>query len=424
MAEQLDSSPLGFRIQRFLSGDKVRFLVQRDSDKSIPLALSILEAHLSYKTDSHNSVYDNLYCLTFLYAWADKFNIDIDKTTLKGDFLKPAQVNHFSFWLKNRGKRTRNKGPISVQVINRVLTYCKGFFVFFATQCAEMVETGIERAIKHKSYLDYIDHQFSDQKVKERVKRVADDLSEEDIYLIEDYLRPDKRVKNCPKVSKAQVVRDYLFWRFAIEFGLREGEILALRLEDLPTRQSNSIKIVRIEDRGSDYIDPRGQYAPRPKTLSRELGFVLSNSPIPHLINEYTTKYRKRKVLKHGRKVFEWIMDKPAFLLLSHQHDRGDPLSVAAAQDIADDIRVNTGTSFRWHLARHAFFNRAYSGLLEIKDKDPTQHDARLEDLVYWGGWQSSDSLQIYVNRARRNRAETALSIYGSRQNWGALNHE
>lgn len=411
MSNQIDSSSLGFRIHRVLSGNKVRFIVQRETDNSIPLSLSIFEAFLSYKTISHNSVYDNLYCLTFLYSWADKSKINLDQLVLKGNFLKPVEVNQFAFWLKNRGKRNTLNSTISIQIINRILSYSKRFFEHFASQYAVINDIGIERAIKHKNYLDYISQQFKVHKVKEKVKLVADDLSEEDICKIEDYLRPANRIKNKAKLSKAQIIRDYLFWRLAIEFGFREGEILALRLDDLPMKKSNTVKIVRIEERGEDYIDPRGKYAPRPKTLSRELGFILSNSPIPSLINEYTTKYRKRKIMKHGRKVYQWIMDRPAFLILSHHHDVGNPLSVISAQDIAKDIRENTGVKFRWHLARHAFFNRAYAGLLELKDKDPFHHEARVEDLVYWGGWASSKSLQIYVNKARKNRAEKALRV-------------
>lgn len=422
MAIEIDSSPLGFRIHRVLSGNKVRFVVQRNSDKSTPVGLSILEAFLFYKTNSHNSVYDNLYCLTFLYSWADRYKINLDETVLSGDCLKSNQVNQFAFWLKSRGRRNESSSRLSIQVINRVLSYSKSFFVFFASQYAEINDVGIERATKHQSYLEYINNQFVNHKIKERISRTAEDLSEDEIHRIERYLRPESRIKNSSKLSRAQVFRDYLFWRLAIEFGLREGEILALRLDDLPTRQSNSIKIVRIEDRGDEYIDPRGVYAPRPKTLSRELGFVLKNSPIPYLINEYTTKYRKRKVVNHERETFQWVLDKPSFLLLSHRHGKGDPLSIAAAHDIVKTIKLNTGVDFRWHLARHAFFNRAYSGLLEIKDRDPGQYEARLEDLVYWGGWQSSNSLQIYVNRARKHRAQKALSIYGKRESWEALN--
>lgn len=421
--ETKENNPdLAIRFSRFMSGSKVRFAVQ-DKKTLLPLlSLSIYEAYLSDKSYSHNSVYDAIQPLSYLVTWARLVGIDLDSILLSGEMLSPAQVNSFAAWVKQR-KKWRGDCDLEPKTINRILNRTSMLFRWFAEQYATFDGRASEREIKLKIYKQAIKDRFNDKHIRTRQKKVADDLSEEDISEIENFLRPELRMKQESELSAAQAVRDYLIWRLIIEFGLREGEVLALRLEDCPHRGQNYIKVVRIEERGADYIDPRSIYAPRPKTLSRELGFILQNSPVPKLISDYTTKYRRRKVKKHGRSVFQPVLDNPAFLILSHKNDRATPLAGSSIQDIAKKIREKTSVKhFHWHLGRHAFFNRSYASIVDFKDKDGETYKDRLKDLVYWGGWEDEKSLQLYVNRARRERAKTSLSFYqvgGS--SWEAL---
>lgn len=422
MKSQLDTSPLGIRTSRVMDGNKVRFVIQDSESLQTLIALSMYEAYLSKKHDSHNTIHNILKKLFYLIAWGNKSGIDIDSILLTGEMIEPKQVNAFGAWLTQRGKLHAD-GTISPIAINGILDVVSQAFRWFADQYVSFSGSASEREIHIKMYKDSIKERFSEQCEKVRKKNSADDLTDEEISKIEQFLKPENRLKNNLKLSKAQALRDYLIWRLVIEFGLREGEILALRLEDCPHQNQNYIKIVRIEERGGNYTDPRGAYAPRPKTLSRELGFILKDSPIPRLINDYITKYRRRKVIKHGRAVVEHIVDFPAFLILSHQHDKGVPLSIASLQGVAAAIRIGSGVEkFHWHLGRHAFFNRAYASIIDFKEKDSELHNDRLRDLVYWGGWESEQSLQLYINRARRHRAQTTLCFYQSEKNeWNAL---
>jgi len=410
------------RISRIMIENKVRFIVQDGETLQIMIALSIYEAYLRKKWTSHNSVYGALQKLSYIFVWANKYNIDVDSTLLSGEMLQPKHVNTFGAWLCQIGK-SEGKLPLQPATINAILTRTSLAFRWFADQYVTLNCRASEREIYLKNYKDSITERFADQKLKERNNPIADDLTEEEILKIEQFLKPENRLKNNSRLSAAQALRDYLIWRLIIEFGLREGEILSLLLEHCPHNHKNYIQIVRIEERDSNYVDPRKSYSPRPKTLSRELGFILKNSPIPKLINDYITKHRRRKVIQHGKKVFKPIIDIPAFLILSHHHDKGDPLSISSLQDIAAEIRKGSGVEkFHWHIGRHAFFNRAYDSVIDLKEKDGELYKDRLRDLVYWGGWESELSLQIYINRARRHRAKTALSLYQIGGNeWEAL---
>ncbi len=423
-AREFDTSPSAIRITRFLHENKVRFIVQNRDSLQPCRAYSLYEAFLSRRSGSHNTVQASLSALRFLATWAKQYNIKLDELLLNGEMLEAREVNAFGAWLRQRGKvRSKKPEALSASEINKALHYASQIFVWFAEQYAIFDGRSSERAVQLAAYASVIKSRFSNQRKKLRKKRVADDLSEEEIAAIEQFLKPHNRQQEFPDISPAEALRDYLFWRLVIEFGLREGEVLALRLEDCPRRDRNNINIVRIDERGDDYIDPRVEYAPRPKTLSRELGFLISNSPIPRLIKEYTTKYRRRHILKHGRKVFQPVLDVPAFLILSHQHHTGTPLSISSIQDVAKKIRQGSGISrFHWHLGRHAFFNRAYAAIMDLKNSDEEAYKERLRDLVYWGGWDNQSSLQLYVNRARKERAKNALSIYQAGGNqWEAL---
>jgi len=421
-AKEFDFSPFSHRLTRIVLGETVRFIPQHGKSLRPLISLSIYEAYLSQRHSSHNAVYTALNKCLYLWEWADRTNINLDVIFLQGETLEPRQVNVFGAWLKHRGSK-RTGGRIDPSVINSVLGHISTAIRWFSDQYVSFDYRASEREINLQIYKNAIKARFADQRVKERKKSIANDLTEGEIINIEKFLKPVNRLKKSPKLSPAQVQRDYLIWRLMIEFGLREGEVLALRLEDCPHRRHDNISIVRIEERGSDYVDPRGAYAPRPKTLSRKLGFILVNSPIPGLITDYVTKYRRRKVVKHGRKVFQPILDKPAFLMLSHHHDRGNPLSLSSLLDVAGAIREGSGVEhFHWHLARHAFFNRAYGAIIDLKENDNELYRDRLRDLVYWGGWQNEQSLQLYINRARSERAQTALRFYQSKgSEWNAL---
>jgi len=291
---------------------------------------------------------------------------------------------------------------------------CSVISCWFISQFASpKSKTQHERTIGIQILIDAQKRMWKDAKVRVRQDSVATDLTDEEISKIESYLRPENR---SSAVSKAIANRDYLIWRMAIEFGMRLGEILAMRVEDCPTRNKPYFSIVRIEERGPDYFDPRTD-APRPKTLSRDLGYQLSDTAFPKLVSNYISEHRYIRVEHKGRKINRFSLSHK-FLIIARN---GNPLSGKMADKIAQSIKKATGVDFHWHLARHAFFNRAYSAVVDVEN--PTVKDARVADLVVWGGWEDPESLGIYSRRARRERAKTPLHLWQQGNNeWKALN--
>lgn len=376
-------------------------------------AASLYEAHLAQKTDSHNTRSRELIFFTSLYTWAEEIRIDLDHLLLSGNGLTLPQVRSFASWL--RAPRAQANGVVPIEKrrsINAAFGACSVICTWFIQQFANPSTNRARRVIDIELLIQAQKRAWKEVRIKVRKEPVAPDLTEEEVALIERFLRPVNRSK---LVGEAIAVRDYLMWRMAIELGMRKGEILAMRISDCPARLAPYFKIVRIEERGASYIDPR-RNPPRPKTLSRDLGFILDNTVFPKLVSDYVTTHRFKFVTRKGKKMKQFLLSHN-FLIVA---EKGEPLSIRSADDVAKAITEGTGVDFNWHLARHAFFNRAYAGVASIKDR--SEYEVKLADLVHWGGWESARSLDIYTKRARAERARHALCTWQKEGNqWTAL---
>jgi integrase len=408
-------SRLTFRVTAFQSqGSGIRHVLTNKVTNMPMFASSIYEAHLAIKTESHNSRIKDLGFFAYMYTWAGKFQVELDDLLLNGVGLSQSHIRSYVSWLEEPFRGAN--GSVSItnrKSINANIITCSGICTWFIKQYSNPTEDLNRRALAIQSLVQFQKSIWNDALIKVKDDYIAPDLTDEEVAAIERFLTPKNR---SHEVGETLAVRDYLFWRLAIEFGLRKGEILALRLEDCPLRSSPVIKIVRIEKRGGNYKDPR-KNPPRPKTLSRELGFLFENTAFPKLINEYVSSNR------YG---FRYVRDKKVrLMILPHEFlivsEAGNPLSVRAADDIAKKIRLGTGIDFHWHIARHAFFNRAYEGMASLKDVN--ERNIRKADILWWGGWENEKSLDIYTKRARADRARGILANWQDGRNiWSALN--
>lgn len=406
---------LPFRVVPFvLPANAVRHILKhRVSDQPV-VAASLYEIHLAYKTDSPNTRKTSLHKLAYLYSWAESASVRIDELLLKGEGLSVSQVREFSSWLRKRWENMSGKlNAKNREACNKILQECESVSIWFIEQFSKTTSANMQRASHVQCCVNLQSRAWKECRQKTPKQKIASDLSDNEIASIEAFLLPGRRQHS---VGPALAARNYLIWRMVIECGMRIGEVLAMRIQDCPSREHPYFRIVRIEDREPDYFDPRGVYAPRPKTLSRDLGFLLRNTRFPRLIGEYVSTFRYVSKAQGAGQRRKFVLPHD-FLLISRS---GAPLSISAAESLANQIRNHTGVPFHWHLGRHAFFNRAYSGIAEIEDN--TERQIKLQDLVYWGGWNDESSLEIYTRRTRRERARQALRIWQHGENaWTAL---
>lgn len=405
--------------------DPYRVALRRFSDaSSVPRAIlidrltlepsivgSLYEASLSRRCSSPNTFYRYLQFAQALLSWDREVEAGLEHRLLSGAPLSSAEIETYALWLEARFRGGSDAVPRrSIDSYNGYLRGAEEMVAWFMDQyfVADGADQGISLENQHRASL----RSWRRVRKKRVAEDIAPDLEDEDVEAIENFLRGTAIGPH----AEPRWTRAYLIWRLAIEFGLRIGEILALRLEDCPTRADPSFRIVRIEDRTGE-PDPRGIYAPRPKTLGRALAPVIANTSFPHLVVDYQADHRRRKIVRaSGQVVLRPVMSH-TFLLVN---DQGEPLSIFSARSLAQAIAAETKIEFTWHLARHAFFNRAYAAIARLDD--PTARTTRTQDLVYWGGWRNESSLDAYVRRARRDRARTALAIWGgAHETWEAL---
>ena len=346
----------------------------------------------------------------YLLTWAEEMGVDVDRLLLAAKPLETHHVSSFSNWLE---LRFTNTGILSLQerrTFNGILNAAcraEAWFINFAHVATRTGQRGVEIG----QLIAGQGHTWNHWKRHTGGVGEAPDIPDSVIQSIEAYLRTSALAPNASHTT----LRTYLIWRLAMEYGLRIGEILALRVQDCPLHPGDPLEIVRNDER--DHADVRGPYAPRPKTRGRSLGTILSQSVFPLLIWSYVNAHRYTlKTRLDGSRRRSPRVPHPFLLVASG----GNPLSRATANKAARWISKSVGIPFHWHLARHAFFTRAYSAVVSLDSE--AERSARLEDLVYWGGWSNSDSLQIYTNRARRQRAESALAFWQQDRKWTALN--
>lgn len=344
---------------------------------------------------SPNTVRNQLNQLSHLFSHGEAVGLPVEQRLLRGEGFEPREVRGFVEDLK--GYRDTAGERLKTGTVQAVLTSCRRTSVFFLEQFhmpGGDLQTRRERLAAARAY-EIASWEGATPRGGTAPLSTAPDLTTEQVEAIENHLLPESRVAAGEREEVAH--RDYLIWLLTFRMGMRIGEVLALRLEDCPTGPNGVLRIVRVEDRGQAYRDPRAPHAPRPKTLGRELR-VLDRVPVlPQVIAQYTSQHHYHRVRRGSVTVRGWNHDHP-FLILDHTS--GQPLSCQGAQYVAARVARCVGFPFHWHLARHAFFNRYYK---EIATKD--NFNALLTDMCYWGGWSDERSHSIYIRSALRERA-------------------
>lgn len=392
---------LDFVVEKFSLNGCVRYVLSGNMH-SPPFSASLYEAYLFARGGGQRgSGRTIMQQLAYLFTWGNREGVDIDKLMLCGFGLNRAGVVSFGRWLKGL-KDLRSGEPLSSDYIYKIFCSARKFAFWHVLRNMSGRE-GNAAVLDTKDALEVLKI-FWD--VPFRVNGHDLEFSDFDMRCysgIERYLYVD-RISSRESISP-QCFRDYLIWRIAWEFGLRIGEILALRLQDLYLFGSDPyLRVVRLDERDLSEYDPRGVYSPKVKTLSRDLGFIDKDSNLPDALEDYVSRFRCWSEIGGSRNL-ESVPHNYLFV----SHGVGClPLSYSAVRKLALKVSDALGMDFRWHMVRHTFFNKWYS---EIPEGDK----AAYESLRYWGGWKSEKSLNIYTRRAIRDAAVKGLIGFNRR---------
>lgn len=386
-----------YKLERFDFCGVARFLICHRKKYRVLVSASLYEAYLfSRRKPKKGTSGLILQHILFLYSWADSVGVEIEPYLFSGRGLQLPEIYKFVNWLQVRSYKGKK---LSDSYISHIMLDCKNFVIWFVKR---YVKPRHSEPLNITIYQAVIAHKkaWEEYGVKVQNDLVADDISDKEYEAIESYFRCDSAFI---EEMQGTGLRNYIIWRLAWEFGLRIGEILALRVQDLNLiADFPYISIVSLSARSKTELDPRSPYQPKVKTLSRELGFIFTDSSLIRLLEIYIVGSRNRDILKSGRVVKSVFLEHD-FLFVVHDGS-GRPISCSAAQKISATAAENTGVIFNWHLVRHAFFNRRYAEASVYTDNANL-----IDNLIYWGGWKSAESLKRYTRRATRDIARSGL---------------
>jgi integrase len=191
-------------------------------------------------------------------------------------------------------------------------------------------------------------------------------------------------------------LRNWLMYAIAIQCGLRRGELLKLRLDDLPRPESPGLKVRR---RAHDAADHR-RHRPAVKTIERVLDL---SGEIRGGLRAYLTN-RPPTGRPNGQSPYLFVTA------------AGQALSITATNEVACVIARNTGIEhLSWHSFRHTWAEALAEELLAQHPEEET-----LALLRALGGWKPGSTMPLHYTQNAMARCAGAFlrerneRLYGS----------
>jgi integrase len=222
-------------------------------------------------------------------------------------------------------------------------------------------------------------------------------LSSETIELLLRILNPDSIENPWASFDRSVAKRNQLIIVMLYTLGIRRGELLGIKIEDIDF-QKNQILIPRRPD---DPEDPRADQ-PNAKTRDRLLPL---DRPVADMIYEYIVWNRSRvpNAKKHP------------FLLVTHKNGNylGSPLSIAGYSKMIESLRQRVPDlpdNLTGHLMRHSW-NDSFSRMIDQKRNDGEDIKEPMEEKMrsFLMGWREGSGTAAKYNkrhiRKKSNRA-------------------
>ncbi|SOB57940.1 putative Integrase family protein [Pseudodesulfovibrio profundus] len=325
--------------------------------------------------------------LCWLYEWCSFVGVHLETRLRSGESLSSKQIQGFSRWVRSGrqdklvgtiGKVNAASGSMAVvlqpRTFNSYLSTIESFLVWAADEFIPKTDSSDDirrslRGVKRK-----IRRSFKAFKAVESVERARRyGLTDGELDELRKLTMP--RGKLNPFRKQIQN-RNHLIFETMLATGVRAGELLKIRLQDLPRGPKQTVSIVRQPD---DAKDPRKD-EPRVKTRSREI-------PIPRKLATELVKYVQQD---RGQ------CDHPYLFVSS----RGKvPLSRAGLSKFFLALQRHFQVSERRihpHLLRHTFNDLLMDRAKQVGMSD----DVRVKVQNFLCGWvEGSSQSEVYTRR-------------------------
>jgi integrase len=383
-------------MRRFVAADGERFAVLVDGS-GMPLYYPTLFTtwHLRSRSLAANSIANALNAIKALFAWEAQVGIDLMILFSQGELLGEERVRGLSDFLQlalapeHREKKVApiTRRPKTVGNSNHYfrLTVVADYLGFLAKRLCPSSRGDREIKLMVAS--------IRANRPSKPNKSVSDKdelyLDEAVVEAVEQALRPGSG--HNPVKDYAVQVRNALMFTILRLTGLRRGELLNLRVDDIDFAK-NTLRVVRRPDSKGD----SRAYQPTAKTRQRTIPLA---SELITRIHEYVLRYRNRLpgAMKHG------------YLFVTHKEGptQGCPLSISAFQKWMLGVgAIIKDSGLHAHALRH-HWNYVFSQHSDAAEMSPATEEKIRSYLMGWE--ETSGTAQTYNKRHTKQKAAEAV---------------
>jgi len=346
---------------------------------------------------STNTLVRNLRELVVFYRWLEQEQIDLWFRIQSAQGFTEAEVRGAMVETLRREQesdRKVKKITISPHTFNQRLTTLRQFLVWcydVYINSLPMTDTRYERIREQQARLTkWLDSSFINAPPENTKKQKG--LTDKEISFLESILDPE----NPDVVGRNEAVRyrNYIATMVMLYYGLRPGELLSLRVQDI---EIGAISALRVERRPADPNDKR---RPRPQIKRNGRVLPIDNKLFANNLDQYIMLWREK---------LEANAEESEYLILS---DEGEPLSQSALTQFYQGLRKRFPKKLPSHLTAKALRHTFSSRMEKLLREYGLDEERRKQALAILRGDSGLQSQNVYIAQAIEENAKLALKNF------------
>jgi integrase len=374
-----------------------------------PLLVPLLYIAIRRRYQKSRTLLRDVRALRALYQWCEGVRpapLNLDAHLTRGGMLSASDIEAFVRWLRV-GRTPRRKSEESARLsagvlkpvsLDNYVTPIRAFLLWSVQRYRPERGRG-PKAEALRAHTSLIDNTFKALRIRGRTPELEKGIQQPEIQKLFEVAHP--RHPENPFRHRLRR-RNALIVELFYQTGIRRGELLKLRVEDLLADEDGNC-FIRVHRRPDDPTDSRAT-EPGQKTDNRILAIHPS---LYESLVQYVREERRPKRLERPMKLTH------TFLFVS---ERGAPLAESqvnyilgrlASQCFRDRVKVHP------HLLRNTFCNEFIDYCTEIEKLNEEGAKDRLRVLC---GWTATSAMPERYTRKRIQREANAFNIRRQRQ--------
>lgn len=353
---------------------------------------------ISRRSLSPNTLTRNLRELSVLYLWLEKEDIDLDLRISSKQFFNEAEIKGglVEYLRRDHEKRRKiKKITVTPNTFNQRLTTVRQFLAWYidvVIGSTPYSSNSYEQIIDNKQrLLGFLETSFINAPPTNKSQKKGLEGREIDFLLTR--LNPESYQVHGR--DPAVRYRNYILTMIMLYYGLRPGELLSLRVEDI---EIGAISSIRVERRPPDPLDLR---KPRPQIKRNGRILPIEDPTFAKNLDTYITEWRD---------VLEDKSDQESdYLILS---DEGEPLSQSSITQFFQLLRKKYFNDLPSHLTAKALRHSFSSQMERTLRNSGMDEDKRKQALAYLRGDSNLSSQDVYIAQEVEEQAKIALQKY------------